>query len=50
MIHENVTYEMAAYVIHDGHKRIAWSKTKVSSRPAPILLTREFLGELKELK
>jgi hypothetical protein len=42
------TFEMTVYTLTNGKKRIAWSKTKTSLRPAARLLTGDFLKELKK--
>ena len=42
------TFEMTAYVLKDGRKRIAWSKTKNSLRYPPTLLTGDFINALKK--
>lgn len=41
-------FEMTVYTMRNGRQRIAWSKTKSSMRPAPKLLTGDFLGALKK--
>lgn len=50
LIAEIPTYEMTIYTLKSDRRRIAWSKTKTSVRPAPKLLTGDFLGALKKLK
>jgi hypothetical protein len=42
-------FEMTVYTLKDGRQRIAWAETKTSLRPAPILLTRDFLKALKKI-
>lgn len=50
LIPEVPTFEMRAYTVKDGRRRIAWSRTKTSLRPAPKLLTGDFLKAFKKIK
>jgi len=47
---ENPTFEMVAYTLKDGRRRVAWSETKTSLRPATSLLTRDFVKALKKIR
>jgi hypothetical protein len=45
-----ISFEMTAYTLRDGRRRIAWSETKRSIRPEPTLHTRNFIGALKKAR
>lgn len=50
LFREMPTFEMTAYTLTNGRRRIAWSATKTSVRYPPTLLTRDFIKALKKAR
>ena len=50
LFREMPTFELIAYTVTNGRRKIAWSATKTSVRYPPTLLTRDFINALKKAR